>query len=74
MERIVFFERVDHWSTLLSGQRGCSSDRFTGRRACLDCGANYHVEFNPSMKTGTCNECSGSIYYRSDGQEETTRE
>jgi adenylate kinase len=49
-------------------------DRLTGRRVCSDCGANYHVEFNPPAETGTCDECGGDLYHREDDQEETARE
>ncbi|WP_336331013.1 adenylate kinase [Haloarcula sp. CGMCC 1.2071] len=49
-------------------------DRLTGRRVCSDCGANYHVEFNPPAEAGTCDECGGDLYHREDDQEETARE
>ncbi|MFC7116660.1 adenylate kinase [Natronoarchaeum sp. GCM10025703] len=49
-------------------------DRLTGRRVCSDCGANYHVEFNPPAEAGTCDECGGGLYHREDDQEETARE
>lgn len=49
-------------------------DRLTGRRICSNCGANYHVEFNPPAEAGTCNECGSDLYHREDDKEETARE
>lgn len=49
-------------------------ERLTGRRVCSDCGANYHVEFNPPAEAGTCDECGGDLYHREDDQEETASE
>jgi len=46
-------------------------ERAVGRRICKDCGATYHVQFNPSKEEGVCDLCSGSLYQRSDDTEET---
>jgi adenylate kinase len=48
--------------------------RLTGRRICEDCGATYHVEFNPPEEEGVCDECGGDLYQREDDTEETARE
>lgn len=48
--------------------------RLTGRRICEDCGASYHVEFNPPEEEGVCDECGGDLYQRDDDTEETARE
>ncbi len=45
--------------------------RLTGRRICSDCGATYHVVFDPSEKDGVCDRCGGSLYQRDDDKEET---
>ena len=44
--------------------------RLTGRRVCRDCGAIYHLHYNPS-KTGKNELCSGEIYQRDDDSEAT---
>ncbi|WP_323190648.1 adenylate kinase [Halostella sp. PRR32] len=49
-------------------------DRLTGRRVCDECGANYHVEFNPPAEEGVCDECGGELIQRDDDTEETVRE
>ena len=49
-------------------------DRLTGRRVCDDCGANYHVEFQPPETAGVCDECGGELIQREDDTEETARE
>lgn len=45
--------------------------RLTGRRVCKNCGATYHVAFNPPAPAGKCNKCGGEIFQRADDQEET---
>ncbi|EMA51741.1 adenylate kinase [Halococcus thailandensis] len=49
-------------------------ERLTGRRVCNDCGANYHVEFNPPEEEGVCDECGGALIQREDDTEETVKE
>ena len=47
--------------------------RAIGRRICKDCGATYHVEFNPPKIEGKCDLCSGELYQRDDDTEETVK-
>jgi len=47
--------------------------RLTGRRTCRNCGAMYHVIFNPPVKEGICDVCGGELYQRDDDQEDTIR-
>jgi adenylate kinase len=49
-------------------------ERLTGRRVCSECGASYHVEFNPPEEEGVCDECGGELVQRDDDTEETVRE
>ncbi|GAW90889.1 adenylate kinase [Calderihabitans maritimus] len=46
-------------------------ERLTGRRVCRNCGATYHVIFNPPSEPGKCDNCGGELYQRSDDTEET---
>ncbi|RLA86133.1 MAG: adenylate kinase [Deltaproteobacteria bacterium] len=48
--------------------------RLTGRRTCKNCGAMYHVVFNPPKEPGVCDRCGGELYQRDDDREETIRE
>ncbi|WP_449621804.1 adenylate kinase [Robertmurraya sp. Marseille-Q9965] len=48
-------------------------DRLTGRRICKDCGATYHLVFNPPTQEGICNRCGGELYQRADDNEETVK-
>jgi len=48
--------------------------RLTGRRVCPECGASYHVEFNPPEEEGVCDECGTELVQRDDDTEETVRE
>lgn len=45
--------------------------RLTGRRVCRNCGASYHIIFNPPKEEGKCNSCGGELYQRSDDNEES---
>jgi adenylate kinase len=48
--------------------------RLGGRRTCRNCGAMYHLVFDPSKKEGVCDKCGGVLYQRDDDQEKTIRE
>jgi adenylate kinase len=48
-------------------------ERLTGRRICKDCGATYHLVFNPPAKEGVCDRCGGELYQRADDNEETVQ-
>ncbi|GAD53138.1 adenylate kinase [Halarchaeum acidiphilum MH1-52-1] len=48
--------------------------RLTGRRVCPECGASYHVEFNPPEEEGVCDECGADLVQRDDDTEETVRD
>jgi len=47
--------------------------RLSGRRICEDCGATYHIKFDPPKKTGICDECGGKLIQRSDDEVETVK-
>ncbi|HZH59286.1 MAG TPA: adenylate kinase [Metabacillus sp.] len=46
-------------------------ERLTGRRICKQCGATYHLVFNPPANEGKCDKCGGELYQRADDNEET---
>jgi adenylate kinase len=48
-------------------------DRLTGRRVCRNCGATYHIRFNPPTQADICDVCGGELYQRSDDSPETVR-
>ncbi len=48
--------------------------RLSARRVCEDCGAAYHLKFDPPQKEGICDQCGGSLYQRDDDQPETIKE
>ena len=47
--------------------------RMSGRRACLNCGATYHVAFNPPKTENVCNTCGQSLVLRDDDKPETVK-
>lgn len=48
-------------------------NRMSGRRACLNCGGTYHVEFNPTKVEGICDACQGTLVLRDDDKPETVK-
>ena len=48
-------------------------NRMAGRRACLKCGATYHVEFAPPKKEGVCDVCGSELVLRDDDKPETVQ-
>lgn len=47
--------------------------RMSGRRACLACGATYHIEHVPPKKDGICDTCGQELVLRDDDQPETVK-
>jgi adenylate kinase len=47
--------------------------RMGGRRACVACGATYHVEFSPTKVEGICDKCQGGLIVRDDDKPETVK-
>lgn len=47
--------------------------RMSGRRACLDCGATYHVVSIPPKKEGVCDACGSKLVLRDDDKPETVQ-
>lgn len=45
--------------------------RMGGRRACLACGATYHIEHVPPKKEGICDKCGQELVLRDDDKPET---
>lgn len=48
-------------------------DRMSGRRACLKCGATYHVEYKKPKKEGICDVCGSELVLRDDDKPETVK-
>ncbi|MCL6617535.1 MAG: adenylate kinase [Anoxybacillus ayderensis] len=48
-------------------------ERLTGRRICKECGATYHLVFNPPAQAGVCDKCGGELYQRADDNEATVK-
>ena len=47
--------------------------RMSGRRACVGCGATYHVKFNPPKTEGICDACGEALILREDDKPETVQ-
>ncbi|MGN0382836.1 MAG: adenylate kinase [Eubacterium sp.] len=45
--------------------------RMSGRRACVGCGATYHIVHIPTKVEGICDRCGGELILRDDDKPET---
>ena len=48
-------------------------NRMSGRRACISCGATYHIVYNPSKISGVCDVCGSELVLRDDDKPETVK-
>jgi adenylate kinase len=63
VDQVVLFEIADDELVL----------RLSGRRTCIQCGANYHLESAPPIRTGICDSCGSRIVQRDDDQPDVIR-
>ena len=47
--------------------------RMGGRRACVGCGATYHLEYAPTKVEGVCDVCGKELILRDDDKPETVK-
>ncbi|MCD8231959.1 MAG: adenylate kinase [Clostridiales bacterium] len=47
--------------------------RMSGRRACLNCGATYHIVNIPTKVEGICDRCGSPVVLRADDEPETVK-
>ena len=47
--------------------------RIVGRLSCKECGASYHIRFNPPQNKEHCDRCHTYLYQRADDTEELLR-
>lgn len=47
--------------------------RMSGRRACVGCGATYHIVYNPTKAEGICDRCGKELILRDDDKPETVQ-
>ena len=47
--------------------------RMSGRRACISCGATYHIVYNPTKAEGVCDTCGNETVLRDDDKPETVQ-
>ncbi len=48
-------------------------NRMSGRRACLKCGATYHLQYLKPKKDGICDNCGSELVLRDDDKPETVK-
>lgn len=48
-------------------------NRMSGRRACLACGATYHIVYNAPKTEGVCDSCGEKLVLRDDDKPETVQ-
>ena len=48
-------------------------NRMSGRRACVTCGATYHIEYAAPKQEGVCDKCGSELILRDDDKPETVK-
>lgn len=48
-------------------------NRMSGRRACVGCGATYHIKYNPPKVEDVCDICGEKLILRDDDKPETVK-
>lgn len=48
-------------------------NRMGGRRACVGCGATYHIKYNAPKEENTCDTCGSDLIIRDDDKPETVQ-
>ncbi|EFF68592.1 adenylate kinase [Eshraghiella crossota DSM 2876] len=48
-------------------------NRMSGRRACVACGATYHIVHIPTKVDGVCDKCGAKLILRDDDKPETVK-
>ncbi len=48
-------------------------NRMSGRRACVGCGATYHLVYAPTRTENVCDNCGGELILRDDDKPETVK-
>lgn len=48
-------------------------NRMSGRRACVQCGATYHLVYAPTKAEGVCDVCGDRLVLRDDDKPETVK-
>ena len=48
-------------------------NRMSGRRACVACGATYHIVHIPTKVEGVCDKCGAELILRDDDKPETVK-
>lgn len=48
-------------------------NRMSGRRACVGCGATYHMVYAPTKQEGVCDSCGGELILRDDDKPDTVQ-
>lgn len=62
--------KLDHVINIVVSEAEIVS-RLTGRRVCPQCGATYHVSFNPSKEVDVCDACHSELIQRADDTKTT---
>ena len=58
---------------LIAVPREQAIERLSGRRTCEQCGAMFHLRFDPPADANRCSRCGGTLVQRDDDREDTIR-
>ena len=72
LDRVKLGEKIDYAINVDVPDENIIN-RMSGRRACLKCGATYHLKYVPPKKDGVCDECGSELVIRDDDKPETVK-
>lgn len=74
MDQLAYAGRARCWAVFLDLDDNVCVTRITGRRQCRECGAIYHIAYQPPALPDRCDACGGTLYQREDDTAETVQQ
>ena len=72
LDKVLNDMKIELDATLLINVKDADIiERMSGRRTCPNCGASYHVIYNPTKVEGICDVCNTPVIQRADDAPET---
>lgn len=72
LDKVINDMKIELDATLLINVKDADIiERMSGRRTCPNCGASYHVTYNPTKVEGICDVCNTPVIQRADDAPET---
>ncbi len=69
----MYTQKIDH-TVAIEVDENALVERLTGRRTCKNCGAGFHIKFQPSKSSNHCDKCNGDLVQRNDDVESVIKD